>query len=102
MRPEVAFPSFLPFFMRHSYFPALPGSLTPAQRAEWQHRQRIAEHALEVEILSGAVPDHPTLACFQRYISGELTLAEAIACGRQQQPVDYETFRQYFNSRTSA
>jgi|GEM_PF-5186074 len=83
-------------------FNPMPAGLSPVQQQAWQRRRRTAENTLEIEILSGAVPDAQTLAFFQRYINGELTLGEALERVRKLAPADEQTFRLYFTRRNVA
>ncbi|GAA4365638.1 hypothetical protein GCM10023185_36100 [Hymenobacter saemangeumensis] len=85
--------------MHSIQFKPAPEGLTPAQLQAWQRRRRTAENTLEIEVLSGAVPDAQTIHLFQRYINGELTLGEAIERVRKLAPVDHQTFRLYFTRR---
>jgi hypothetical protein len=80
-------------------FTHLPEGLDPAQRAAWLRRQRTAENTLEIQAIGGSVPDAETIAHFQRYVSGELTLGQAIERVRKQMSQEHETFRLYLTRR---
>lgn len=81
------------------YFKPMPHNLSDEQHAEWVRRQRTAESTLAIQDLSGTKPNGETIAQFQRYISGEIALAQAIAQVREQIAQEHSAFRQYLERR---
>ena len=77
----------------------MPDDLTPDQRAHWQRRELTAKNTLEIQAMAGTVANAETLAHFQRYIKGEISLAEAITQAREQMAQEHLAFRQYLNRR---
>lgn len=77
----------------------MPANLPPDERTEWQRRQLTAQNTFEIQALSGTPPDASTLEKLQRYVRGEITLADAIAQVREQMAQEHEGFRQYLNRR---
>ena len=84
-----------------SFLP-MPADLTPDQRTAWQRRQRTAQDTLEIHALAGTEPNAGTVAQLQRYVSGEITLADAIAQVREQMAQEHPGFRQYLDGRPKA
>ncbi|WP_143080198.1 antitoxin VbhA family protein [Hymenobacter arizonensis] len=78
-------------------FKPMPQHLNDDQRKDWARRQRTAESTLAIQTLGGTEPNEETLAYFQRYVSGEITLAQAIAQVREQMAQEHAAFRQYLN-----
>ncbi len=78
-------------------FKPMPQNLTDEQRKDWLRRQRTAENTLAIQALGGTAPNEETLSYFQRYVSGEITLAQAIAQVREQMAQEHVAFRQYLN-----
>jgi hypothetical protein len=85
--------------MSKAYFTHIPDQLDPAQRVAWLRRQRTAENTLEIQAIGGSAPDAETVAHFQRYVNGEITLAQAIERVRRQMAQEHETFRLYLTRR---
>lgn len=83
--------------MSESCFKPMPRHLSDDQRKEWARRQRTAENTLAIQALGGTVPNAETIAKFQRYVSGEITLAQAITQAREQMAQEHTSFRQYLN-----
>ena len=80
----------------------MPPNLSEDQRKEWIRRQRTAENTLVIQALGGTMPNAETIAKFQCYVNGEITLAQAIAQVREQMAQEHAAFRQYLNrSRAS-
>ncbi|WP_196280919.1 antitoxin VbhA family protein [Hymenobacter jeongseonensis] len=75
----------------------MPHHLSEDQRQNWLRRQRTAENTLAIQALGGTVPNEETLSYFHRYVSGEITLAQAIAQVREQMAQEHAAFRQYLN-----
>ncbi|MDB5236061.1 MAG: hypothetical protein JWR44_3054 [Hymenobacter sp.] len=80
-------------------FGAIPDDLPPDQRAHWQRRKLTAQNTLEIQAMAGTAANAETVAHFQRYVRGEITLAEAIAQVREQLAQEHTAFRQYLNRR---
>ena len=83
--------------MSTSFFTPMPQHLNDNQRKDWQRRQRTAENTLAIQALGGTEPNQETLTQFQRYVGGEITLAQAIAQVREQMAQEHAAFRQYLN-----
>jgi hypothetical protein len=64
--------------MSSTYFQPPLASQTPEQAHAWQHRCRTAEAALARQVAAGLVPDAETIAHFQAYVNGDITLGQAI------------------------
>jgi hypothetical protein len=77
----------------------MPDDLPADQRAHWQRRQITARNTLEIHALSGTAANAETVACFQRYVRGEITLAQAITQSREQIAQEHQSFRQFLNRR---
>lgn len=75
----------------------MPEQLSPDERTQWQRRQLTAQNTLEIQALSGSEPDAGTVQKFQRYVRGEISLADAIAQVREQMAQEHQGFRQYLN-----
>jgi hypothetical protein len=82
-----------------TYFKPLPQRLNDDQRREWLRRQRTAENTLAIQVLGGTEPNGETIAEFQRYVCGEVPLAQAIAQVREQMAQEHAAFRYYLNHR---
>ncbi|GAC1376877.1 MAG: hypothetical protein NVSMB30_22880 [Hymenobacter sp.] len=82
-------------------FGPVPHDLTTDQRAHWQRRQLTARNTLEIQAMSGTVANAETVAYFKRYVSGEISLAMAIAQMREQIAQEHQEFRRYLYPRTS-
>ncbi|WP_426061719.1 antitoxin VbhA family protein [Hymenobacter sp. B1770] len=78
-------------------FKPMPQNLSDDERRDWLRRQRTAENTLAIQALGGTEPNQETLSQFQRYVSGEITLAQAIAQVREQMAQEHAAFRQYLN-----
>jgi hypothetical protein len=78
-------------------FMPMPQNLNEDQRKDWLRRQRTAENTLAIQALGGTQPNAETISHFQRYVSGEITLAQAIAQVREQMAQEHAAFRQYLN-----
>jgi hypothetical protein len=78
-----------------------PCQLDDEQRKGWAFRQRRAANTLAIQALDGTVPSAETIACFRRYVSGESSLAQAIAQVREQLAEDHAAIRKYLNRRNS-
>jgi hypothetical protein len=78
-------------------FMPMPQNLNEDQRKDWLRRQRTAESTLAIQALGGTQPNAETISHFQRYVSGEITLAQAIAQVREQMAQEHAAFRQYLN-----
>jgi hypothetical protein len=85
--------------MPQLYLPPAPKHLSPAQQQAWQRRQRMAETTLEIQTRSGSVADAETLAYFQRYVRGELTLEQAISRVRHQLAQEQKPSPHYLTCR---
>ncbi|MCC3152072.1 antitoxin VbhA family protein [Hymenobacter sp. BT770] len=83
--------------MNTSHFKHMPQSLNDNQRQDWLRRQRTAENTLAIQAMGGTEPNEETLHHFQRYVTGEITLAQAIAQVREQMAQEHAAFRQYLN-----
>jgi hypothetical protein len=83
--------------MPTSYFQAMPANLSEDQRKEWARRQRTAESTLAIQALGGTEPNSETIAQFQRYVSGHISLDQAIAQVREQMAQEHVGFRNYLN-----
>lgn len=83
--------------MSTSNFTLMPQNLNDDQRNDWLRRQRTAENTLAIQALGGTQPNAETISHFQRYVSGEITLAQAIAQVREQMAQEHAAFRQYLN-----
>ena len=88
--------------MSASYFKPMPPHLTLEQRKEWERRQHTAENTLAIQALGGTTPNEETTAKFQRYINGEITLAQAIMQVREQMAQEHADFRQYLSGGSKA
>jgi hypothetical protein len=88
--------------MSTSNFTLMPQNLNDDQRNDWLRRQRNAENTLAIQALGGTTPNAETISHFQRYVSGEITLAQAIAQVREQMAQEHAAFRQYLNRSSSA
>jgi hypothetical protein len=75
----------------------MPQHLNDDQRKDWLRRQRTAENTIAIQALGGTAPNQETLTQFQRYVGGEITLAQAIAQVREQMAQEHAAFRQYLN-----
>jgi hypothetical protein len=73
--------------------------LTPEQRALWQRRELTAQNTLEIQAMAGTSANAETMAHFQRYVRGEISLTEAITQAREQLAQEHDAFRQYLNRR---
>ena len=82
-------------------FIPMPAHLSAEQRTEWERRQRTADNTLAIQALGGTVANAETLACFRRYVCGEIPLTQAIAQVREQMAQEHATFRRYLNQRGS-
>ncbi|MBF9221134.1 antitoxin VbhA family protein [Hymenobacter ruricola] len=80
-------------------FAPVPDGLPADQRAHWQRRQLTARNTLELQALTGSVANAETVAFFQRYVRGEITLAQAIAQVREQMAQEHQSYRQFLNRR---
>ncbi|MFD2720715.1 antitoxin VbhA family protein [Hymenobacter monticola] len=80
-------------------FGPVPDDLSPDQRAHWQRRQATARNTLEIQALTGTVASAETVAFFERYVRGEVTLAQAIAQVREQIAQEHHSYRQFLNRR---
>lgn len=78
-------------------FTPLPPHLSDDQRRDWQRRQATAETTLDLQVLGGTTPNAETVSFFQRYVRGEVTLAQAIAQVREQMAQEHAGFRRYLN-----
>jgi hypothetical protein len=78
-------------------FKPMPQHLNEDQRKDWLRRQRTAENTLAIQALGGTEPNAETISHFQRYVSGDITLAQAIAQVREQMAQEHAAFRQYLN-----
>ena len=83
--------------MTTSQFTLMPQTLNDDQRKDWLRRQRTAENTLAIQALGGTKPNEETITHFQRYVSGEITLAQAIAQVREQMAQEHAAFRHYLN-----
>jgi len=83
--------------MSTHYFNPMPAHLADDQRKEWVRREQTAENTLAIQALGGTTPNAETIAKFQRYVNGEITLAQAIAQVREQMAQEHAAFRQYLN-----
>lgn len=81
-------------------FESVPNNLPPDERTAWERRQFTAQNTLEIQSLSGTPPDASTVEKFQRYVRGEIPLAEAIAQVREQMAQEHAGFRQYLDRRS--
>lgn len=64
--------------MSSSYFHHLPAGHSPEQAQAWHTRCRTAEAALARQVAAGVAPDAETIAHFQAYVNGDITLGQAI------------------------
>lgn len=78
-------------------FKPMPQHLNDEQRKDWVRRQRIAENTLAIQALGGTEANEETILYFERYVSGEITLAQAIGQVREQMAQEHAAFRQYLN-----
>ncbi|GAA4371576.1 antitoxin VbhA family protein [Hymenobacter koreensis] len=62
--------------MDPKYFEPIPDGLPKAEAAARLKRQRHAEWGVAVCRLGGTLPDHKLIAELQRYINGEITIAQ--------------------------
>ncbi|HEX8350389.1 MAG TPA: antitoxin VbhA family protein [Hymenobacter sp.] len=62
--------------MSSKFFTLIPPDLSPEEQAARRKRQQQAEWGVAVARLGGGEPSAYVLADLQRYIDGELTLAE--------------------------
>ncbi|UOQ96844.1 antitoxin VbhA family protein [Hymenobacter sp. 5317J-9] len=80
-------------------FGSIPDDLPADQRAHWQRRQLTARNALDSQALTGTAANAETVASLQRYVRGEITLAQAIAQVRAQMAQEQQSYRQFLNRR---
>jgi len=80
-------------------FGPIPDDLSADQRAHWQRRQATARNTLEMQALTGTPASAETLAFFDRYVRGEVTLAQTIAQVREQTAQEHHSYRQFLNRR---
>ncbi|WP_210521999.1 hypothetical protein [Hymenobacter terricola] len=80
----------------------VPNDLPAHQRALWQRRQLAARNTLEVQVQAGGAVDAETVACFQRYVKGEISLSQAIAKSRQQAAQQCASRQQLLSRRQAA
>jgi hypothetical protein len=64
--------------MSSPYFQSLPAGQSPEQEQAWHNRCRTAEAALARQVAAGASPDAEAIAHFQAYVTGDITLGQAI------------------------
>ncbi|MGI4821886.1 MAG: hypothetical protein ACRYFV_11805 [Janthinobacterium lividum] len=64
--------------MSSTYFQPPLASQAPEQAHGWHHRCRTAEATLARQVDAGVVPDAETIAHFQTYVNGDITLGQAI------------------------
>lgn len=76
-------------------FEPMPDHIPADQRPHWLRRQLKAGHALEVQAMAGTVANAHTLAQFQRYVNGEVSLDHALAQARAQRYQHYQGYQQY-------
>ena len=80
----------------------MPQYLNDDQRRDWLRRRRTAENTLAIQALGGTEPNEETISHFQRYVGGEITLAQAIAQVREQMAQEHAAFRRYLNGSNIA
>jgi len=80
-------------------FGPVPDDLAPDQRSHWLRRQATARNTLEIQALTGAAANAETVAFFERYVRGEVTLSQAIAQVREQMAQEHQSYRQFLNRR---
>jgi hypothetical protein len=81
-------------------FGPVPTDLVPDQRAHWQRRQATARNTLEMQAMTGRAASAETVAYFERYVRGEVTLAQAIAQVREQMTQEHQHYRRFLDRRT--
>jgi hypothetical protein len=64
--------------MSASCFTSLPSGLSPEQRLHWTRRQHVADCAVEFLAAHNKPLDSPIFAHLQHYVSGEISLGQAI------------------------
>ncbi len=79
----------------------MPAFLSEDQQKDWLRRQRTAENTLAIQALGGTEPNEETIGYFQRYVRGEITLANAIGQVREQMAREHAAARQYLNRGSS-
>ena len=89
--------NFLATTMSTYFFKPMPLHLTEGERKDWVRRRRTAENTLAIQALGGTTPNRETIAKFEQYVSGEITLAQAITQVREQMAQEHPAFRQYLN-----
>ncbi|MBF9141155.1 antitoxin VbhA family protein [Hymenobacter properus] len=82
-------------------FGSVPDDLPADQRAHWLRRQATARNTLEIQNLTGTPANDETVAFFQRYVRGEITLAQAIAQVREQMAQEHQSYRRFLDRRNS-
>jgi hypothetical protein len=85
--------------MYSNAFGPVPDDLPASQRAHWQRRQLTARNTLEIQARTGTAANAETLAQFQRYVRGEIELAQAIAQVREQMAQEDRSYRQFLHRR---
>jgi hypothetical protein len=80
-------------------FGPIPDDLSADQRAHWLRRQATARNTLEIQSLTGTPANAETVAFFERYVRGEVTLAQAIAQVREQMAQEHQSYRQFLDRR---
>jgi hypothetical protein len=73
--------------MATHYFPAPPTSLSPAEREHWLLRVQEAEKIGGIMEAGLPLVSSETLAFLQRYVRGELSLAQVVRLQAQRLPV---------------
>ena len=77
----------------------MPDDLPAGQRAHWQRRQLTARNTLEMQARTGSPANADTLAQFQRYVRGEVELAQAMAQVREQMAREDDGYRRFLHRR---
>ncbi|MBD2722030.1 antitoxin VbhA family protein [Hymenobacter armeniacus] len=85
--------------MLPTFFGSIPDDLPADQRAHWQRRQLSARNTLDMQALTGTPANADTVASLQRYVRGEITLAQAIDQVREQMAQEHQSYRQFLNRR---
>ena len=72
--------------MSNFYFPLPPATLAPAAQEQWQRRLQEAERIGGIQEAGGPLVSIETLAFLQRYVQGELSLAQVVRLQSQRLP----------------
>jgi hypothetical protein len=64
--------------MFSTHFHQPPAGQSPEQAQAWHNRCCTAEATLARQVVAGVAPDAETIAHFQSYVNGSITLGQAI------------------------